>query len=321
MVAERETPTPSNTSGGRIGQGEYAEAVAEHVRGLWGVSILGITLVSGTDDLVGTVTPAIDGPYTSGMAFWLTPDEDNTGPMTLDLGQGAEDLVGQDGSAFEEGEIVGGTTYLLLYTGTEFRVQNAGSASGGSSGSALSLVRTIFTASGSWSKNPNLVFAIVHVVGGGGGAGSGGTGLGGTSSFGSHCSATGGSGNHTAIGGTPGVGSGGDINMTGARGIHYGTDAAASGGAAPGPFGGKATVNQSTGGQTGNNYGGGAASDVVSTDRFGCGGGYSTKVISAAALADSETVTVGAGGVSTGTGSANGAPGIVVVEEFLVSVG
>lgn len=62
---------------------------------------------------------------------------------------------------------------------------------------------------------------------GAGGTGGGSGGTGGTSSFGSHCSATGGqggspaastSGDQTVFSGTPGTGSGGDMNLTGGQG-------------------------------------------------------------------------------------------------------
>lgn len=167
----------------------------------------------------------------------------------------------------------------------------------------------VFTASGTWNKPAGLTAVVVHVNGGGGGDV---TGAGGTSSFGAHCSATGGA----AGSGNPGVGSGGDINLTGERGLQSlggGADTGGGGGASPGPFGG---VTQTEEQEQGNNYGGGGKGSSGGTVIGGSGGGYSMKRIAAGALGSTETVTVGAAGQGSGDNDIDGAPGIVVVEEY-----
>lgn len=79
-----------------------------------------------------------------------------------------------------------------------------------------------------WTKPAGVNYIKVYVTGGGGGGGShnqddaqgGGGGPGGTSSFGSYCSATGGEEPETwAVGGYGGVATGGDINLYGNAGI------------------------------------------------------------------------------------------------------
>jgi hypothetical protein len=118
---------------------------------------------------------------------------------------------------------------------------------------------------------------------------------GGTSSFGTHCSATGGdrSGGSWGIGGDGGTATGGDINISGCDGIGGLIDntgswqAAGTGGASFWGQGGKGSVN--------------SLSAKANGVAFGSGGGG------------------GAGGspnFSTDSVSANGAPGIVVVEEY-----
>jgi len=146
---------------------------------------------------------------------------------------------------------------------------------------------TKFTASGTWTKQNDISFVVAEVQGAGSGAGT----VGGTSSFGSHCSATGGHANS----GAGGVGSGGDINLRGG----------------PGP-GGVSGMSA--------RFGGGSLTSVAAEANSGAGfddgtdkgaaGGYALKRINADILGATETVTIGA----KGTGSA--ADGIVLVWEY-----
>lgn len=181
-----------------------------------------------------------------------------------------------------------------------------------------------FIASGTYTKNPDASYVVVHVLGGGGGA-SGGTGAGsiygtgisgasggyalkrisnsligatetvtignggaqstaggagnngGTSSFGSHCSATGGGQQNG------GQGVGGDINLKGQGGflntMYGGTNACAAPGApAPGPIGGPGGIALTVVG-TGNaapaNSGGGGGAGLTPYNSAGstCAGG------------------------------------------------
>lgn len=159
----------------------------------------------------------------------------------------------------------------------------------------------VFTASGTWTKPTGLKWAKVTVVGGcgGGTSTSGAPGAGGTSSFGSHCSATGGGGGVTSgngAGGSGGTGSGGDLNVSGQNGDTSTTSSSTHGGMSA--FGlGRAGTATSSGGVTGG------------------GGGGAMKYILAANLGATETVNVGAAG-SNGSGSSGNTAGLVIVEEF-----
>jgi hypothetical protein len=136
-------------------------------------------------------------------------------------------------------------------------------------------------------------------IGGGGAAGAaGGTptagGTGGTSSFGSHCSATGGAGSATDYsnknGGDGGVGSGGDVNIKGSGGgagnDNLNPSFAGAGGASMLGGGAYGQGDVGAAGNTGGNYGGGA------------GGACSTN--------------------STSYNGGAGAPGIVIVTEYYI---
>lgn len=194
----------------------------------------------------------------------------------------------------------------------------------------------VFTSSGTYTKGTNNPsFVIVEVVAGGGGGGgysnSGGIpngGSGGATSFGTHCTATGGAGGGGAVsaagyggGGSGGNGANGDLNLKGSgggagsgatNGIHGGT-----GGDSYFPGGGKGVVSLTNGEAGGSNTGGGGSG--AQNAGGGGGGGYSRKKIFATALASSETVTIGAGGVG-GNGAnydgGSGGSGICIVWEY-----
>lgn len=176
-----------------------------------------------------------------------------------------------------------------------------------------------YTSNTTWTKPANLKSIKVIVIGGGGGGSegvAGGNGL--SSSFGTFCSATGGIGGGigpaTPDAGPGGVGSGGDINLTGEMGspggsFNGGSTFLGTGASrrriAVSPFNQQAT------------FGGGGYGPTSQ----GGGGGTAIKVIPAPSIPGPVTVTVGLGGVGTPSpgspGSTSpGANGIVVVEEF-----
>lgn len=187
---------------------------------------------------------------------------------------------------------------------------------------------TVFTSSGTWTRPANVKAVKVHVTGGGGGgkfSSTGSAGTGGTSSFGGFCSATGGYGGSSPFAPAPyrngrgGVGSGGQLNLTGGRGrsqddgqqgIGHGHSFFGVAGTTPyfapsfTPVAGVASTF-------------GAGGDGLSG--AGGGGGTAIEWIPAASIPGPVSVTVGGGGAWAGNDPARavpGAAGVVIVEEF-----
>lgn len=162
-----------------------------------------------------------------------------------------------------------------------------------------------FTTSGAWLKRTDTGNVFVQVIGGGG-AGGGTASIndsfyyGGTSSFGAHCSATGGKGQGAGQLGAAGTGSSGNINLSGAAGTTYIDQ----------PYGNPAKGGISMIGKYGK---GGSGVRLVGS---GGAGGYCAKFILASALADSVSVTVGTGGTWAGSYGSNGESGLVLVYEY-----
>jgi hypothetical protein len=253
--------------------------------------------------------------YFTGMTIRFRAGNANTGASTVNVNSagvknlkkadGTTDLYPNDISALEDS--------IFRYNGTVFVQQNKFSYQ-------LKTIQT-FTASGTWTKPAGCRAAYIKLVGGGGSGGnstSGGTGgggggysekfitsglgatetitvglggiaatngnngnTGGTTSFGAHCSATGGTGGKTANGlgvGSGGTGSGGDINIQGG--------------------GGTVSITTSQGGNGGGSMLSGSIAGAI-------GSGVPT----------GQLYGGGSGGTNGGTGAA-GAAGIVIVYEY-----
>ncbi len=300
MVTSRETPTPANTATNRIGEGEYADNVAAHVKALWDSSVLVLTGVSGVDDIVAVASPAVTETG-AGMGFWLTPVSDNTGPMTLDVGAGPMDLVHQNGDPIDEAEVTAGTTYLVLDTGSEYRMQNLPPSAGEDTGNTD--IQS-FSSSDVWNKPPVGSLVLIRCWAGGG---SGGKGVNNSSAGGG-----GGGGAYaqrlmfmSELGSTVSVtiGAGGAIQTTGNSNGNPGGNS--SFGAFVQAFGGAGGDNNDTGGGGGGLIGAGNVNGTgglpVSSDFGGAAGG----VGSAAGSTGGYGGGGGGGGASGGAGGAS----------------
>jgi fibronectin-binding autotransporter adhesin len=272
-----------------------------------------VTSVSGTGTingvtLSGTVTST--GNITLGGA--INASTINTGTLPVARGGTGLTTVGTSGN-------------VLTSNGSAW-VSQAISAGGNY------ILRT-YASPATWTKPANLKAVRVTVVGGGGvwrtsvpqsptftAAGS--------SSFGPFVSATGGA-NATGAGnanvGSGGAGSGGDINITGGIGYAMSTDFAQGGGTIFATNNGRPGFSPT--GPTSYRVAGenGAGSYAVLGGNFGGaggGGGSAIKYLSSPSIPGPVTVTVGAGGTTSGPAPAlperspNGGNGVVIVEEF-----
>jgi hypothetical protein len=278
------------TAAGPLSAAQLTAEINEELTELYRRSVARVTGLAGTNDLTGTVTPARP-VLLDGMGFMADIANANTGAMTFN----GIPLVNHTGAALAEGQVTAGMRITFSYhqASNAFRIITRLAA-------GKPPVVRIYTAGATWAKPSGLSHAEVTVIGGGGGGEGGSTssshaggdgGAGGTSSFGAHLSATGGAGG-AATAGLDGQGSSGDLNYKGNQGALYG--AAGEGGA-----GTSSNLNGSNGGA----------------------GGSSRKLIAAAALGATETVTVGAGGTggnktaSPANNGAAGAGGLVMVTE------
>lgn len=165
-----------------------------------------------------------------------------------------------------------------------------------------------FASSGTWAKKDDVGSVLVKVVGGGGAGGNGGGlggsgggysekliqgnllsnniavtvgGAGGTSSFGTHCQATGGG----SAGGTPGIGINGDINLRGERGrvgATSGIENRVGGDGGGSPFlggGGQGSTGTGENGVANTGGGGGAGGWVDFNSRPGGAGGSGVVIV------------------------------------------
>ena len=211
-------------------------------------------------------------------------------------------------------------------TGQALVTDGSGNLSFSSAGGSDYILRA-YTSPTTWTKPAGLKAVKVTVVGGGGASRTATPAptiptnpvtSGGTSSFGSFLSATGGglsSPNVPVLAGAGGSGSGGDINVSGQPGRDVPGGTSSVGGNSALGFGQGAIISDV--GASGIAYGGGAHAN---TQNGGAGGGgASIEFISAPSIPGPVSVTVGAGGTISGPtapNGGNGGAGIVIVEEF-----
>lgn len=170
----------------------------------------------------------------------------------------------------------------------------------------------IFTASGTWNKPTNMKstdYTWVRLIGAGA-AGYGGTAAnnGGASSFGAHLTANGGLGSSTGTSASGGS-STSDLGADGQDTTNNGL------GGANGFAGSQTTGTAAQNDATRRGYGGGAQS---SGEAGGGGGAYEEAFIQGSSLGSTESVTIGAGGVTNGNpGNRDGADGYCIAITFV----
>lgn len=178
-----------------------------------------------------------------------------------------------------------------------------------------------FTSSSTFYPVPNKKNKVTVIGGGGGGASSSSSGSGGgTTSFGSFCSGSGGSGGGTGdASSSGGSGSGGDLNISGCASSSGAEPVCGSGG--PSMFGGGGRGGQTSGssGSSGSSGGGGGgANNGLGTPANGGGGGGGGAAIKELYILE-QTVTLtigsgGSGGSSNGRTGGSGGAGLCMVE-------
>lgn len=155
-----------------------------------------------------------------------------------------------------------------------------------------------------WNLQPDVGYIVVEVVGGGGSGSSVSNPIpgnaGGTSSFSTFCSASGGG---RAGGASAGVGGTGTVT-SGAFGSGYTINGGNGVVGSSNEAGGPSTMGSvGRGGQGSGGAGGG-------------GGGYAKQLIKRSELSSTMSLVVGAGGTSSIASSVSGANGIVIIHEY-----
>jgi len=217
-----------------------------------------------------------------GALMWVTPEEDNTGPMTVDIeGIGAVPLRDRSGVEFSGGELVAGRSELIGYKAgdtPELRVLTPSFEAGDS------LQSWVFTSSGVWNRPSQGTFGKVMLWGAGG--------PGGNSGSDSNCGGGGGGGSYKELflplWMMPAVvpvtiGAGGIPHATGASGGVGSTGGISEFGDLMRAYAGTSGRSGTSGAQGSGGGGGGTASDAspntASTTNTlgGFGGGLSSK--------------------------------------------
>jgi hypothetical protein len=286
-----------------------ASGTALYVGGITNTSIPYVVATGTTQAYTATLASSVSSLASGTYIHFLAPST-NASSVTLNVnGLGAKTIKKPFSSSLASGEILTGQVTSVVYDGTSFQLQNQ---------SQVGPIINTYITSGTWTKPAGLKYVIAEVVGGGGGAssssassggaGAGGGGYsrkkilattlgttetvsvggggastvnGGTTSFGAHCSATGGNGaTANTAPGNGGSGSSGDLNTSGSPGTGLVVTNGYPGGSGGGSYYGGGGAGSSSNGSNGGNYGGGG------------GAGYNT----------------GTGGV--------GAPGICIVTEY-----
>jgi len=127
----------------------FGDQYARHLATLYGASVLPLTGVGGTGDVVtASLDPVLASGLADGMKFTITWGAANTGAVTLALNGGAAVAVlDATGTALTTGALASGRRDLIEYIGGSYRVLSAAAGVG-----AGGPVKDVFTSSGTWTK-------------------------------------------------------------------------------------------------------------------------------------------------------------------------
>src|SRR5690606_33369726 len=127
---------------------------------------------SGTPNTVtATLSPALTQYGSGGLLVYILIANTNTGASTLELnGLGAKDIIMNDGTACEGGELVAGQIAKLIYNGNEFQILNPANLTFSGISRINPLVLTS-TSSSTYTPTTGMKFIRVRMVGAGGGSG------------------------------------------------------------------------------------------------------------------------------------------------------
>ena len=127
----------------------FGDQYARHLATLYGASVLPLTGVGGTGDVVtASLDPVLASGLADGMKFTITWGAANTGAVTLALNGGAAVAVlDATGTALTTGALASGRRDLIEYIGGSYRVLSAAAGVG-----AGGPIKEVFTSSGTWTK-------------------------------------------------------------------------------------------------------------------------------------------------------------------------
>lgn len=290
-----------------------------------GYGVLMVTGVAGTANAItGNTSPA--PTLAANQKFLLIPTATNTAATTLALNGGAAKNIYAANSALVGGELHANIPIVLEYDGTQ--LQSLGPVF------RQPTLQTFLSGSGTYTTPVGATRIKVRMAGGGGGgAGTGGSfgagSNGADTTFGTLTAAKGtGAAATPGSNGTGGVGTNGDINLTGGDGGQGGINTSSAllgpnGGANPlGGAGMGGHEGNAGGAAKANTGGGGGAGGKPFNVQAGGGGGagaYVEKLIVGPSATYSYAVgTGGAGGAagSSGFAGAAGGSGIITVDEW-----
>lgn len=97
--------------------------LTDHVETLWKKVVTIITTAGTASAYLGTTTPAVIAPATSGQPFILVPHVSCLADATLNIdGSGTASLADEDGENVADGDLVNGRAYLIISYSGKYRV-------------------------------------------------------------------------------------------------------------------------------------------------------------------------------------------------------